>query len=197
MTVENLLEGQVVAVEGAGIFRVLVDHRTIQIDSGEQALAARVSEQLRLEGQVGGRCCIATNRACGGGCIAANLELAAQQILHTAVVDGDQHQVRRLAADLEAEATSSHLDEGRSAPSAAFRLAGDNALTIAAADHEGSFFVCRYNRNAGSVRHDAERDGLGWDRFDFVDDAGCGTEPIHKFRAAGRSIALRNAKRES
>jgi hypothetical protein len=66
------------------------------------------------------------------------------------VGDGYEDEVSTFDADLEAEAGAGELNEGRSAPAMA-GAAGDDALTVFAADDEGRFLEAGNNRNAGSV----------------------------------------------
>ena len=68
--------------------------------------------------------------------VGTDLELAVEQILHPAIVDGDEHQVRILPADLQAEGAARHTNEGRSAP-AVTGAAGDDSLAVLTAEDEG------------------------------------------------------------
>jgi len=61
--VEHLVEGHIHAVLLLGVVRVLGEHGAVQVDAREQALAARVGQELRIELPIGARLGVATNGA--------------------------------------------------------------------------------------------------------------------------------------
>src|SRR5579859_5362192 len=83
LTGKDLLAAHVLSIECLDRVLVLVDHGAIQRNSAKHALAARVSENRRLQFPIGACFRIAANRT---GCcrsIAANLELIGKQCLHS------------------------------------------------------------------------------------------------------------------
>ena len=72
---------------------------------------------------------------------------------------GDENEIGGLAAGLEAEAGPGHLDEGGSAPAMA-GAAGDDSLTILAADDECTFLKAGNDGDAGGFGGDVVGDAL-------------------------------------
>ena len=138
-------------VVGFGVLDVLVDDVAIEVDAGEEALVAGVGEEAGIGELGGGGLRVATDGAGGYGDVAAELDLVMQETLCAVVGDGYEDEVGGLAADLEAEAGTGELDEGRSAPAMA-GAAGDDALAVLTADDEGSFLEAGNDGDAGSVR---------------------------------------------
>src|SRR6185437_687654 len=91
ITLQDGGERYVMTVKGARIACVLVDNSSVQVDTCEKSLAARIGQQFRLHRQVGRCGCVSSHRAgrCRG--IAADLELGFQKGLHAAIVDCDQY----------------------------------------------------------------------------------------------------------
>src|SRR6185312_15681303 len=98
------------AVHRPGVVLILREHRAIEVDAGEQPLAARIGQELGVELPVGTGLRISAHRTSRRSGISTNLELVLQHVLKTLLVHSYEHQIRRLSADLEAEAASSKLD---------------------------------------------------------------------------------------
>jgi hypothetical protein len=185
IAVENLLEGDVVAVVGFGVFRVLVDDVAVEVDTGEDTLATRVGEEASVCEDAGGGLGIATNRAGGYGDVATELNLLMKETLCTVVSDSNENEVSGLAADLEAEACTGELDEGRSAPAVA-GAAGDDALTIFAAYDEGTLLEARDDGDAGCVHCDVIGDATIGGSHQFMENfVGC-FDAVIEFGFVGR-----------
>ena len=60
---------------------------------------------------------MAPDRAGSGGSIRAQLKVARQQRLHTALIHDDHYQIHGLAANLQSDASAFHAEECRGAPS--------------------------------------------------------------------------------
>src|SRR6185437_13781541 len=120
-----------------GIVLVLIDVVAGEIESGEEAFAARVGEELGI-GQGGDRCLgVAADRS-GGSCdVTTELDLLLQHVLHALVVGADEDEIGRLPAGLETEAGAGDLDEDRSAPPMVTAAGGDT-LPILTAKDEGA-----------------------------------------------------------
>src|SRR5487761_1423013 len=67
-------KGHVGPVERTRVLCVLIDNRTIQVDTGKQSLAAGVCEQFRLQRQVGRCSGVASHGSSGSRGIATNLK---------------------------------------------------------------------------------------------------------------------------
>src|SRR5579859_655775 len=72
---KDLLAAHVLSIKCFDRVLVLMNHSTVQCDSTENALAARVGENRRLQFPISTCCRIATNRTGCGRSITANLEL--------------------------------------------------------------------------------------------------------------------------
>jgi len=153
-TRKDLLVGDIVTVIRFGVIDVLVDYVAVEVDAGEEALIAGVGEEASI-GQFGGGCLGVTTDGAGSyGDVCAQLELVMQETLGTLVGNRYEDKIGSLAANLEAEAGTGQLNEGRSAPATA-GAAADDALAVFGTDDEGSFLEAGDNRDAGSMRGDA------------------------------------------
>src|ERR1700733_4401670 len=78
-----------------------------------------------------------SHRACGSGCVSANLKLAGEQMLKSMIVHNQHDQVNSFHANLQAPASSSNGDKRGSAPTIRCAACRDTA-TVFAANHEST-----------------------------------------------------------
>ena len=81
---------------------------------------------------------MAADRAGSGGSIRAQLKVARQQRLHTALIHDHHYQIYGLAADLQSETATAHFKECRRAPSVR-TAAGGHAASVLAAEDKTTF----------------------------------------------------------
>ena len=89
--------------------------------------------------------------------VAAQLDLVLQHILEALIVNGNQYEIRRLAADLETEATASDTEKYRRTP-AMGGTASSDALPILSANNERTLFHAGNDCNARRLLCDHIRD---------------------------------------
>src|ERR1017187_753256 len=94
-----------------------------------------------------------TGRSRGVG---ADLELVLQQVLESAVVHRDQHQVRGLTADLEPPRSAGHANEYRRAP-AVTGAARDDSLPVLRPEYEGALDHSGHHAHARGPLQDVHR----------------------------------------
>src|SRR5579863_9020328 len=154
---ENRLKAVRLPEEDFRVLGVLAHAGAVEIDAGEEPLAARVGEQLCSHLPVGRGLGIASHRAGGCGGVGANLELVLEQILKAALIHCDQHEVGRLAADLQSPGAARHADEHRRAP-AMTGAAGYHALSILRAEDERALDEAGDHAHAGSLAKNVQGD---------------------------------------
>src|SRR6185437_5476576 len=135
VTFENGVEVVRLAVENLGIFLVLSHAGAVKGDAGEDSFAARVAQQFGVHLPVGGCLAAASHRSGGGRGVGADFEFVLQQILKAALVNGDEDERCRLAANLKSERTAGHTNEDRPAPAMA-GTARNQALTVLGAENK-------------------------------------------------------------
>ena len=140
IALQNFVEVLGSAIVKLGVFLVLAYAGAVEIDAGKEALGAGVAEQLGVHLPVGGSCAGAAHRSGGCGGVSADFEFVLEQILHAAVIDGNEDQIGGLTAELEAERTAFHADKHRRAP-AMSGAAGDDALAVLCAHKKAPFFM--------------------------------------------------------
>jgi hypothetical protein len=179
-TRENRLIGNIVTIVVAGVVLVLVDDVAGEVDAGKDAFAAGVGENLCIGQFSGGGLRIAAYGAGGYGCVATELELVVEEVLEAIMIHRDQDEVCRLTADLEAEAGPGQLDEGGCAPAVA-GAAGDDALAVLSAEHEGSLFVAGDDGDAGGSASDVVRNATIRSVHEFVENQVRGFDAVIEF----------------
>src|ERR1700761_583343 len=193
---EHLAEGKVASVLRLHIVVVVVEDRAVKGDTGEEALRARIGEELGVELPVSAGLGVTADGTCRRRSISANLELVLQHVLKALLVHRDQNQVGSLSADLPAEAAAGELDENRSAP-AARCAAGSNALAVLCADNEGALLVARDDDDAGGAGKDRGRNALVGSRHDLLNHVGSTAKPLIQLvhvRSTGRDHARQHRK---
>ncbi len=123
---------------------------------------------------------VASDGTGGYGCIAAELDLVMQKALEAIVRHGDEDEIGGLAAGLEAEAGTGHLDEGRCAPAMA-GATGNDSLTVLGADDEGAFLKAGDDGDAGGFGGDVLRYAFVGCTHEFVQDGVCGLDALVEF----------------
>ena len=151
------------------LFSFLAYAGAVEIDAGKEALGAGVAEQLGVHLPVGGSCAGAAHRSGGCGGVSADFEFILEQILHAAVIDGNEDQIGGLTAELEAERTAFHADKHRRAP-AMSGAAGDDALAVLCADKKGALLHAWNHRNTGGRTENVGGDGRVVGGHDLIED---------------------------
>ncbi len=148
-----------------GLVRLVIDRhrRAVERHAGEQAAGTRVRVDLCGESYVGGGRALPADRPRGYRGIGAQRHFAADDSFDALPGREHQHHVRRLHADLEAEAAAGQVDEHRVAP-----------LAAVFADHEHTF---------AATAADAEAD---------LDDRGNHCDRVRSFEQPGRDVLLRH-----
>src|SRR6266852_9715952 len=95
---------------------VRTKRRTLEGNSSKHSAGTRVAEDLGSHPGISICGSIASFGASGNRSIRAQLNLAAQDRLHAAVIHDQQNQVRRLAADLEADTATFQRVHGWGSP---------------------------------------------------------------------------------
>src|ERR1700761_9437481 len=144
---QDLIEAVLFAVEFRSIVRVLADGSSGQVDTGKEPLGARPRKQLGFQGYISRGLGIATHRASSCRSVSPDLELVMQQSLEALVINSDKHQIRGLAAELQAKRSTAQTNENRSTPTVC-RVAGHDTLAILSTDDESSLFHSRNYANA-------------------------------------------------
>ena len=117
VTIQDLVKrGVPAAIESHCIRGVVAYGYAAKIDTGKQAMTARVSKQFGMHAEVcSGLCFTAEGTRCHSGG-AANLKAGLQKVLHALLIHGHQHQVGSGAPYLESPSAAGHADKYRSAP---------------------------------------------------------------------------------
>ena len=145
--VQDLLAFHISAVHGPVTASVSLYDRTVQTDPGKRALAAGVSQDLRVQLEVCGGSRMPAHGSGGCGCVGSNLELVAEQAVHAVLASDNQDEISRVAPNLQSPAPSTNSQEHRSAPSFSGSAGGDT-FSIAAAEDECSFLFAWNDGNA-------------------------------------------------
>src|SRR5580704_11057373 len=105
-----------------------------------------------------------------------------------------KNKIGRLAADLQAETRTSHLNEDRRAPTVA-RSAAENSLTVLCANHKSSLFKAGNYGNARGFTGDALRNAFVWCTHQFVKNSMTRFNAIIQFLQISRicDVSRKNA----
>jgi len=161
----------VVAVHGGVAALVGLDDGAVEADAGEDALGARVGEDLGGEADVSGGGGVAADGAGGDGGFGAQLELVAEQVLQRVIIHEEQDEVGGRAADLVADAAAVDGDEDRSGPAVAGAATGE-AATVGSAEDEGELLVAGDDGDAAGLDEQIVRDAVVGGVHDLFEDLG-------------------------
>src|SRR5580692_4660451 len=121
---------------------VSAESRAVEGDASEETTGTRIRKNFRAHGDISFGGGGASHGSSGCGNVAAEFDLALQNTVCRARRHQEQHEVGRVAAELQAGTAALERHHGRSAPFATKVLAltaGHNAATIAATDTYGEF----------------------------------------------------------
>ena len=141
---------------------VLLDHRALEREPGEEAPRARVAQDLGPHPQVGRRRARAPHRPRRHRRVRPERELRAHQVVDALRVHHQEHVVGRLPADLKAEAAPAERDHERRPPGPAATLAAAHhrALAPAPPEAEGELLGARDDGHALGLVEEVAGDAL-------------------------------------
>jgi hypothetical protein len=168
VALKDLFETVWSSVETFCVIRALAYHCAVEIDSREETLAARIGQQFGIEFPVRSGLRIAADRTSRSSSVAANLELALEQVLKSFVIHRDQNQVGRLSTDLKTKGTAGKGDERWSTPTVS-RATGYHSAPVLTAQNECSFLEAGYDADTRRLLHDLLRNTLVWGHHDLVE----------------------------
>ncbi len=156
-------------IEGFGVVDVLVDDIAGEVDAGEEALGARVGEELGIGEFGGGGLGVAADGTGGRGDVTAQLQLVVEDIVGGFAVDADEDEIGGLTADLQTEAGAGHLDKDGRGPAVA-GAAGSDTLTILGTHEERTLLEAGNDDHAVGFGRDVEGDAFVGGSHELVQD---------------------------
>src|SRR6266852_3366677 len=140
-TVDDVFGTELLPVELFVGTAVGAQRGAFQGDTSEQPLGSRIGQNLSVHYHVSSRLSSSSFRTRGRGCVRSQLHFAGQQRLGSFGIHHQQHEIRRLAAQLEpdVDAFQSVQSGGSPEPSVVSAAAADHdSAAIASPDSEGS-----------------------------------------------------------
>src|SRR6185369_17142557 len=134
---QQRLERDHAPIERARIVLILPDDGAVQSDSRKHASRPGIRQYLRTHFPVCSTLGMSSDGTGRNRCIRTQLELACKQVTHTVLVHDDHDVVHCLSANLQAEATTFHIEERWSTP-ALISFAAGHAFSIGAADDKSA-----------------------------------------------------------
>src|SRR5262249_2489095 len=117
-----------------------------------------------------------------------------EQLQQSILVHDHHHQVHFLSADLEADASTFDVVEGRSAPSSGDAAGGD-ALAVSTADAKAAFFQCRDNGDAVGLFEDVTGNAFIGGGHDLIQHLACFLQAVDVVGTALRLVLCKSGKR--
>jgi hypothetical protein len=179
------------SVHGLHGIVIPLDYLAIQRKASEDALCARVGENLGVQFPIRVSGSMTAYRAGGRRCIGANLKFTRKQMLHAPVSLENHDEIDAFHADLESPASTADGEESRRAPSRRSAASG-NAFAAFRADYEATFQHVWNNSNALCVFENFFRNALVWSGHYFVKDSSGMLKPVRSCFAWGVCPAKRS-----